>query len=271
MISIGCDVGAMATKTVIVKDGSIAAYNITPNKDQLTQAAQHSVQRALSHIGISLNEITYRAGTGQGEKYIPFSHTSVSMISCLAKGVHWAEPAARTVVDIGGLSTTVVSINRESGQVMEYRANDRCASGTGFFLELSAQALELKVEELGQISLSAKGRAYIGAQCAVFGESEIVTHVNDGVEPADIAAGTTYAIGASVASMVKRLGTEREIVVTGGVAKNEGVIKALEEKLGVETVDIQLDSQIICALGAALLALERTERIRGEADVCCRV
>lgn len=259
MISLGCDIGAIATKTVIVKDGSIAAYDITPNKGQLAQAAQHSVQRVLSHTGISLDEITHRAGTGWGEKYMPFSRTSESMISCLAKGAHWIEPAARTVVNIGGLSTTIVSINGERGQVIEYRTNDRCASGTGFFLELSAQALELKIEELGPISLSAKGRAHISAQCAVFGESEIVTHVNDGAEPADIVAGITYAIGASVASMVKRLSVEREIVVTGGVAKNEGVVKALEEKLGVETADVQLDSQIICALGAALLALERVK------------
>ena len=107
------------------------------------------------------------------------------------------------------------------------------------------------------MSLSAKGRAHVSAQCAVFGESEIVTHVNDGVDPADIVAGITYSVGASVASMVKRLSLEREIVVTGGVAKNAGVIKALEEKLGVKTVSIQLDSQIIGAVGAALLAQER--------------
>jgi activator of 2-hydroxyglutaryl-CoA dehydratase len=122
---------------------------------------------------------------------------------------------------------------------------------------MAAHALELEVEELGQVSLSAKGRAHVSAQCAVFGESEIVSHVNDGVDPADIVAGITYSVGASVASMVKRLSLEKEIVVTGGVAKNAGVIKALEEKLGVETVSIQLDSQIIGAVGAALLAQER--------------
>jgi len=259
MISLGCDIGAIATKTVIFKDGSIAAYDITPNKGQLAQAAQHSVERVLSQTGISLDEITHRAGTGWGEKYIPFSRTCESMISCLAKGAHWIEPAARTVVNIGGLGATIVSINGERGKVIEYRTNDRCASGTGFFLELAAQALELEVEELGPVSLSAKGRAHISAQCAVFGESEIVTHVNDGAEPADIAAGITYSIGASVASMVKRLSVEKEIVVTGGVAKNKGVVKALEEKLGVETADVQLDSQVICALGAALLAIERVK------------
>ena len=257
MMSLGCDIGAIATKSVMLKNGTLVAHDITRNDGRLTQAAQQSAQNVLSKMGISLNEIEHRGGTGWGERYIPFAHSSESMISCLAKGAHWMVPATRTVVNIGGLSTTIVRISGEGGRVLEYRTNDRCASGTGFFLEMAAHALELEVEELGQVSLSAKGRAHVSAQCAVFGESEIVTHVNDGVDPADIVAGITYSVGASVASMVKRLSLEREIVVTGGVAKNAGVIKALEEKLGVETVSIQLDSQIIGAVGAALLAQER--------------
>lgn len=257
MISLGCDIGAIATKTVILEDGIVAAYDITPNESRMTEAVKRSVQNALSDTGTSLEKIKYRGGTGWGEKYIPFPHSTESMISCLAKGAHWIVPAARTVVDMGGLSTTIVRINRETGQVIEYVTNDRCASGTGFFLEMAAQALELKVGELGPVALSAKGHAHIGAQCAVFGESEIVTHVNDGMEPADIVAGITYSIGASVASMVGRLGVEKEIVVTGGVAKNVSVIKAMEEKLGVGVAKIQLDSQIIGAIGAALWAQER--------------
>lgn len=256
MISLGCDIGAIATKTVILKDGTIAAYDITPNEGRMAQAAQRSLENVLSKTGNSLDEIIHSGGCGWGEKYIPFFHTSESMISCLAKGAHWIVPAARTVVNIGGLSTSIVNINGENGRVIEYRSNDRCASGTGFFLEMAAQALELSVEELGPIALGANGRAAISAQCAVFGESEIVTHVNDGVEPADIAAGIAYAIGASVASMVRRLSVEREMVVTGGVAKNRAVIKSLEENLGLQSAKIELDSQIVGALGAALLAQE---------------
>jgi len=141
--------------------------------------------------------------------------------------------------------------------VLEYRTNDRCAAGTGFFLDLAAQALELTVEELGPISLSANGRAQIGSQCAVFRESEIVTHMNEGVEVADIAAGISHSLGRSVATMVKRLGIEPEIVLSGGVAKNIGVVKAIEENLGVTVRAVDTDSQLIGAIGAALSAAQR--------------
>ena len=258
MISLGCDIGAIATKTVILKDGRITAFDITLNEGKLAEAARRSVLNVLTRAGLALEEIRYFGGTGWGERYIPFPHSVESAISCLAKGAYWSVPTVRTVVDIGGLSTTTINVDGGNGKAREYRTNDRCASGTGFYLDLAAQALELKVEDLGPVSFSAGGRARISAQCAVFGESEIVTHVNEGTEPADIAAGIVYSIGASVATMVLRLGAEREIVVTGGVAKNAAVIKTLEEKLGIETAKLELDAQIVGAVGAALNARARS-------------
>jgi predicted CoA-substrate-specific enzyme activase len=256
MISLGCDVGAIATKTVIIENGAILAHDVTLNHGRMKEAAQISLQRVLSAAGVTLEEMPYRVGTGWGEKYIPFEHARVSMIRCLAKGAHWAVKDTRTVINIGGLGSTIISIDPHDGRVIEYRTNDRCASGTGFFLEMAAQALELKVEDLGPISLSAEKRVHVSAQCAVFGESEIVTHVNDGVDPAEIVAGITYSIGASLASMAKRLSLEKEIVVTGGVAKNTGVVKALEEKLGMPAAQMELDPQLTGAVGAALLGLD---------------
>ncbi|MBI4774490.1 MAG: 2-hydroxyglutaryl-CoA dehydratase [Deltaproteobacteria bacterium] len=257
MISLGCDIGAIATKTVILKGDRLAAFDVTLNDGKLADAARRSVLSVLGQAGLDLEEIPHFGGTGWGEKYISFPHSVESSIRCLARGAYWSVPAVRTVVDIGGLSTTIISVDGKNGKAREYRTNDRCASGTGFFLDLAAQALELKVEELGPVSLAAGGRAHISAQCAVFGESEIVTHVNEGAEPADIAAGIVYSIGTSVATMVLRLGAEKEIVATGGVAKNKAVIKALEEKLGLETVKLDVDSQIIGAIGAALNAQAR--------------
>jgi len=249
----GCDIGAIVTKTVVLNDRSVLAYDITPNRGKITQAIETSVNNVLSKARVALKEVEYCCGTGWGEKYVPFSHDKESVINCLAKGTYWMLPSARTLVDIGGLSSTAVSIN-EKGKVLEYRASDRCAAGTGFFLELAAQALELRVEDLGPVSLSAKGKVHISSQCAVFRESEIVTHVNEGVEAADIAAGISYSLALSVASMVKRLGIRSEVVVTGGVAKNECVVKALEQNLGVESKRIAVDSQLVCAIGAALSA-----------------
>jgi predicted CoA-substrate-specific enzyme activase len=255
MISLGCDVGAIATKTVIIQDGAIAAYDVTLNEGRMKEAAQQSLQRVLSETGLTMEGIPHRGGTGWGEKYISFEHTSESMIRCLAKGAHWAVQDTRTVINIGGLSSTIISVHPDSGRVIEYRTNDRCASGTGFFLEMAAQALEVKVEDLGPISLSARKRARVSAQCAVFAESEIVTHVNDGIDPAEIVAGITYSIGASLATMARRLSLEKEVVVTGGVAKNTGVVKALEEKIGMSTASMELDPQLTGAVGAALLIL----------------
>ena len=260
MLSLGCDLGAIATKTVLINNGKLESYDITLNQGRMRDAAQRSLDHVLSEAGLSLDEVVHRGGTGWGERYIPFEHSSESMIRCLAKGAHWMERESRTVLNIGGLSSTIISMNPDGAQVIEYRTNDRCASGTGFFLELAAQALELKVEELGHVALSAKGRAQISAQCAVFGESEIVTHVNDGIEPADIVAGITYAIGSSLASMAKRLRLEKEVVLTGGVAKNLGVVKAFEEKIGMETAKLAWDPQLTGAMGAALLAQEKSTK-----------
>lgn len=248
--------GAIATKTVVMVDGTIAAYDVTLNQGRMKEAARRSLQRVLSETGLTLEEIPHRGGTGWGEKYIPFEHTTESMIRCLAKGAHWAVKGTRTVISIGGLSSTIISVHPDTGRVIEYRSNDRCASGTGFFLEMAAQALEVKVEDLGSISLSATKRAHVSAQCAVFGESEIVTHVNDGIDPADIVAGITYSIGASLASMAKRLALEKEVVVTGGVAKNSAVVRALEEKIAMDTAAMELDPQLTGAVGAALVILD---------------
>ncbi|MEW6439814.1 MAG: acyl-CoA dehydratase activase [bacterium] len=253
MISLGCDVGAIATKTAILKDGILIGADVTPNAGKATQAVQASVAKALSRAGVSPEAVQAWGGTGSGERYISFSHRAESLISCLARAGHWALPSTRTVVDIGGLSSTCINLNA-SGRAMEYRTSDRCASGTGFFLELAAQALELKVEEVSSVAASAAGRARISAQCAVFGESEIVTHVNDGVEVADIMAGISQSIGSGLATMVRRLGLEPEVLATGGVAKMASVVKALGELLGIEIKSPAWDPQLAAAIGAALCA-----------------
>jgi predicted CoA-substrate-specific enzyme activase len=262
MYSLGFDVGAIATKAVLLKDSEVVAYDSTPNEGRLSEAIEQSVLNVFEGFGVSLDDVGCRGGMGWGELYIPFPHITESMISCLARGAHWAVPAARTVVDIGGLSSTVINID-ESGRVLEYRTNDRCASGTGFFLELAAKALELGVEELGPMSLCAGCTAHIGTQCAVFGESEIVSHINEGEDVSSIVNGIVASIGQSVATMVKRLGVEKEVVVTGGVAKNEGVIKALEESLGLSVAEIGIDPQVLGAVGASQGALEKYKKEDG--------
>ena len=251
MIVTGCDVGAIDTKTVALKDGELIGWNITSNQGKLGKAAKKSLDILLEKIGLQENDIQKRCGTGWGGKYIGYDHQKETMINCLARGARFLWPTARTVVDLGGLSTTVIHIGPE-GKVQEYRTNDRCASGTGFFLDLAAQALEIDLNDVDRVVETAQSRAYIGAQCAVFGESEIVSHVNDGVEAADIMAGLAHSLGTGAATMVRRLGAVKDILVTGGVARVDGVIRAMEEKLGETACRPELDPALAAALGAAL-------------------
>ena len=255
---LGCDVGALATKTVILRNGTIIGVNIALNEGRMGQAIEESISRALEMAKLSVEDIEYRGGTGWGERYIPFPHLSTSVISSLALGAHWACPDAHTIIDIGGLSSTAILMN-DAGRVLEYRANDRCAAGTGFFLELAAQAMELDVEALCPKAFCATERAHISAQCAVFGESEIVSHLNEGEDVSSIASGIAYAVASGAATILQRLEVQPELLVTGGVAKNLSVIKALEESLGMKTSEISSDPQILGAVGTALLAREKTQ------------
>lgn len=260
MLILGCDVGAIATKTVIFGDNGIVAYDITANNGNLKKIVETSVDNVISKAGMLLDCIEVKAGTGMGEQYIPFDHITEGIIKCLAVAVHRIHPHTRTIVDMGGLVTTVISIN-EKGKVLEYRTSDKCASGSGFFLKLAAQALELKVEDLGNIIIPCGERAHMGTQCAVFGESEIVSHMNDGEEPEKIAAGINYSLGSSVATMINRLGGIQDIVATGGVAKNKSVLRAIEEILGMEVITLSsIDEQLVGALGAAMCAQQRMQQ-----------
>jgi predicted CoA-substrate-specific enzyme activase len=260
MFLLGCDVGSMTTKTVILGNKGVVAYDIAANDGNLTKVVETSVNKVVTKAGVSLADIDVKGGTGMGEQYIPFDHAKEGIIKCLAVAVHWIHPHTRTVVDIGGLSTSVISIN-EHGKVLEYRTSDKCASGSGFFLKLAAQALELKVEDLGNIIIPCGERVHMGTQCAVFGESEIVSHINDGEDPEKIAVGINYSLGSSIATMINRLGGIKDIVATGGVAKNKGVIRAIEEILGMEVITLSsIDEQLVGALGAALCAQQRIQQ-----------
>lgn len=256
MLALGCDLGALATKTVLLEDGQLRAYDVTWNQGRLADAAERSLARVLEAVGLDLASIPIRGGTGWGEKYIRYPHRKETLINCLSAGTYWHRPGVRTVVDLGGLSTTVISLD-DRGRVLEYRNNDRCASGTGFFLELVAQALELELNDLDQVVTGATGRAHIGAQCAVFGESEIVSHINAGVEPPEILAGVAQAIGTGTATTVRRLGAVAEVLATGGVSKLSRVVTVLSAELGLEIVRPAIDSQLLVAAGAALCAMRR--------------
>lgn len=253
MKCIGCDLGAMATKTAIVEDGKLIAFDLTPNQGQIAESAKISIGNALADAALTMKDIDKVVGTGWGAKYIPFANEPRTVLSCLALGGAWIAKGSATIVDIGGLSTTIVNIDGK-GKVSEYRTNDRCASGTGFFMELAAQALELSVAEMGDTAKTSQKPVYISGQCAVFGESEIVSHINDGAVVADIAAGLANSVASGVVTMARRLGAEQTLIFCGGLAKNRAIVDEVEKRLEAKGFQSQYDPQIVCALGAALSA-----------------
>ena len=189
---------------------------------------------------------------------IPFANKDISELTCHGKGAHSFLPKVRTIIDVGGQDCKVIKVNKD-GKILDFAMNDKCAAGTGRFLEVMAKTLELKLEELGPISLQSNNQAKITAQCSVFTETEVVSLMADGTEVADIVAGIHDTIASRIMTLVYRVGLEEEITISGGVAKNIGVVTFLENKMGLKTIKLPIDPQIIGAMGAALLAKEELE------------
>lgn len=257
MIVGGCDVGSATGKAVVMKDGEINAYSIIPCTTKPEVTARLAMDEALSRAGLaSIQDLDYIVGTGYGRLKVPFANENVSEITCHARGAHWLRSSVRTVVDIGGQDCKVMSLN-DKGKVVEFVMNDRCAAGTGRFFEAMARILECGLEGLSSLSVRAKSAATVTSQCSVFAESEVITLVNEGIDPAAIAAGLHNSVAGRLSSMVRKVGLIEDVALTGGCAKNEGLAKALEEKLGVEVKRLPQDPQVAGALGAALLAIDR--------------
>jgi predicted CoA-substrate-specific enzyme activase len=255
MIVAGCDVGSLTGKTVIMNDEAIISYSIVPTTAKPQVTAENATNDALNKAGLHLEQIGYVVSTGYGREKISFASANVTEITCHGKGAYWLVPTARTVIDIGGQDCKVILLG-DKGNVVDFKMNDKCAAGTGRFLEAMARALGLALEELGAESLKAQSWAAITSQCSVFAESEVVALIAEGAELPNIVAGIHKSIADRLLSMVKAVNPRKDFLLTGGVAKNAGVVKFLEGALGkIEKVPV--DPQIVGALGAALIARER--------------
>lgn len=218
------------------------------------RAAYLAMQKALEGTSISRDEIGAVVATGYGRIAIDYADRQVTEISCYAKGINHLHPEVRTIIDIGGQDSKAISVS-EDGRVLDFLMNDKCAAGTGRFLEVMAKALELEIEHLGDISLRSQKPHQVSSTCTVFAESEVVTLVAEGVNREDIVAGLHAAIAKRTMSMVKRVGMVPPVAMAGGVAKNKGVVNAIEEQIG-EPLVVPPEPQIVGALGAALYAME---------------
>jgi predicted CoA-substrate-specific enzyme activase len=251
---VGIDVGSASAEALILKDGKILAYFILETGANSRKAAEKALEEALKKAGISRTEVGPIVATGYGRISVDFASRQVTEISCYARGISFLYPEVKMVIDIGGQDSKAILVGK-NGRVLDFVMNDKCAAGTGRFLEVMAKAMEVNVEELGGISLRSRNPAEISSTCTVFAESEVVSLIAKGVPVEDIAAGIHKAIARRVGAMARRIGVVPPVAFAGGVAKNVGVVKALEEELGVKLI-VPEEPQIIGALGAALLATE---------------
>ena len=256
MIVAGIDIGSLSTDTVLLDDKKkVLTYSIVPTGASSKTAAEVSFEDALNKIGIQPPDVSYIVSTGYGREIVPFASEQVTEITCHGKGAHFLNPEVHTVIDVGGQDSKVIKVSQE-GRVTNFVMNDKCAAGTGRFLEVMARALEVKLEEMGKISLGSNKMVSVSSMCTVFAESEVVSLIAAGHAKEDILNGINQAITNRIVGMVERVGKEEKFCMSGGVAKNIGVIEALEEKLGAPLF-IPYEPQIVGALGAALIALEK--------------
>jgi len=257
MITAGCDVGSLTSKAVILKDGRILKTAIIKSRPKPADSAVEVMNQALSQAGLSLEDITSCVGTGYGRDRIPFVGDTATEIACHGRGAHWLVPSARTVIDIGGQDCKAIRLDAGGG-MLKFTANDKCASGTGRFLEVMARLLGIELSEIGGMSAESKSPITLASACTVWAQADVIQHLNNRVPVADIAAGINNAMAARMAIIVNGIGCERDVVMTGGVAKNAGVVAALEKMLGLRIKRVsRSDPQLAGAIGAALIAADR--------------
>lgn len=256
--------GSLAGKAVIIKWEDNSEPKILGKSTVLSRVipqktAREAFDLALNDAKVTKEDIKFIVGTGYGRVKIPFANINLSEIACHGKGAHWCIPSIRTIVDIGGQDSKVIRVD-ENGKLLDFGMNDKCAAGTGRFLEVMAKVLETKLEDMGKISLQSSNPALITAQCGIFAETEVISLIAEGKKVVDIIAGLHDSIASRTLSLINRVGLELDITMTGGVAKNIGVVDSLEKKLNVKLKKIPIDPQIIGALGAALFAKEEYKK-----------
>ena len=255
-IVIGVDVGSLCTKTVILDgEGSILSYDIMRSGHYYQGAAEESIDNALKEAGIKKSAVKYTLGTGYGRSAIAEADAEVTEITCHARGAARLSPGVHTVIDIGGQDSKVIGIG-DNNRVTNFVMNDKCAAGTGRFLEVMASALEVDIGEMGELYFASKKKVEVSSMCTVFAESEVISLFAQGHETADIAAGIANSISRRVMGMVGQVGLREKAMMSGGVAKNAGVVRSIEERIETKLF-VPEEPQIVGALGAAIIASER--------------
>jgi (R)-2-hydroxyacyl-CoA dehydratese activating ATPase len=259
MLFAGIDIGSLTAEAVIIEDGEIRAAEILSVLPNPLDSARAVLQKALEKSGVDPKKIKYTVSTGYGREKLQsngLAQENLSEISCHGLGAFTLNPEVRTIVDIGGQDAKVIKMSA-SGKMENFVMNDKCAAGTGHFLEVMSRALGVSLDELGLISERAKKPVQMSNRCTIYIETEVIHYLQRGVAREDVAAGINIAMAERALALVRRVKPEREVMITGGVAKNVAVRSELQKMLGLKFVTPRIDPQLIGAYGAAVFAREK--------------
>lgn len=257
----GVDVGSTQTKAIVLdEDALIVGRAIIDTGANVMKAAENAYFAALAQSNIDEEEVGYVIGTGYGRYKVTFGDTQVTEISCHARGAVHLFPDTRTVLDMGGQDTKAIRV-QPNGEVLDFCMNDKCAAGTGRFLQSAAAALDIPLSDLGVVALRAEKAVAISTTCTVFAESEVLSWLGKGKKIDEILLGVHRSMGARSMSLMKRVGIQDQVTFTGGVTRNPGMVQVLNQLLGMQ-MNVSEESHIMGALGAALFALDRLKSSR---------
>lgn len=252
---VGIDSGSTTTKVVLMEKGQVKHYLVNPTGPNSEITAIRMLQTMQREYGFSEDDIEMIVATGYGRSNITIANKQITEITCHAKGASALFPEAQAIIDIGGQDSKVIKIDSD-GKVLDFVMNEKCAAGTGRFLDVMSRVLEVDISDIGPLSLTSREPVFISSTCTVFAESEVISHIARGTAVGDILAGICSAISSRVYGLGRRLLKDcTKVVFTGGVAKNQGIIKGLEERLGFPLL-VPPNPQIVGAIGAAYIGQE---------------
>jgi predicted CoA-substrate-specific enzyme activase len=256
----GIDIGCKTTKAVVVDESrQVCGKALLKTRPDFPGVAREALDRAVAMAGGRSEDVKYVATTGLGRYNIPFRDLQITEITCAARGAAFLFPSTQCVLDIGGQSTRAIRV-RENGKVKEFKSNDKCAAGSGGFLERAAHYLEIPLEQLGPLSLAAQKPQMISSVCAVLAESEIINHVSEGQGVENIIRGIHNSLATRSKALLSRVGMDGEVTFVGGVARQSGMIEALKQTIGVP-VNVDSEPDMVVALGCALLGMQRYQKL----------
>ncbi len=255
----GCDVGSTTGKAVLLDGSAIVATALIPSRVDPEETARQALQAALQQVDApdGIEGLQRLVGTGYGRTEVPFAHENISEITCHGVGAHFCDPQVRTLVDIGGQDVKAIALHPD-GSVREFAMNDKCAAGTGRFFEAMARVFDVSLDDFALLSGDSRRPVPVSSQCSVFAETEVISLLAKRKAPEDIAAGIEAAVAKRVFALARRVGVEPRLTVTGGCAKNRGLAAALRKVLRTDIWPLDVDPQLMGALGAAVLARRRS-------------